>query len=95
MQKKGLSGYWLKVIAVITMLIDHTAATILEQMLMQLPEWGPIDNANWEQWYVLYLILRGVSDILLSSGGGIYPHQKQSKVRPAAVCFCADFRGAV
>lgn len=60
MQKKGLSGYWLKVIAVITMLIDHTAATILEQMLMQLPEWGPIDNANWEQWYVLYLILRGI-----------------------------------
>lgn len=60
MQNKGLSGYWLKVIAVITMLIDHTAATILEQMLMQLPEWGPIDNANWEQWYVLYLILRGI-----------------------------------
>lgn len=60
MEKKGLSGCWLKVIAVITMLIDHTAATILEEMLMQLPEWGPIDNANWDQWYTLYLVLRGI-----------------------------------
>lgn len=60
MQNKGLSGYWLKVIAVITMLIDHVGASVLRRMLVQLPAWGPIDNANWDQWYRLYEILRGI-----------------------------------
>ena len=53
MQNKGLSGYWLKVIAVITMLIDHVGASVLRRMLVQLPAWGPIDNANWDQRYRL------------------------------------------
>ena len=56
----GISGYWLKMIAVITMLIDHTAASILEEMMQQMPSWGPITLSNLHQRYMLDLVLRGI-----------------------------------
>ena len=53
----GISGYWLKMIAVITMLIDHSAATILERILVQMPSWAPVTVDNC---YRLDLLLRGI-----------------------------------
>lgn len=58
--KRGISGYWLKMIAVITMLIDHTAASILERILMQMPVWGSVTNQNYEDWYTFYMVLRTI-----------------------------------
>lgn len=57
---KGISGSWLKIIAVISMLVDHTAATILERLLNEMPAWGPVTAGNWDNWYTVYVILRGV-----------------------------------
>lgn len=59
-EKRGISGYGLKMIAVITMLIDHTAASVLDRMLRQMPAWGPINGTNWVSWNTFYIVLRGI-----------------------------------
>jgi hypothetical protein len=56
--QRGLSGFWLKMIAVITMFIDHSAAAILERLLAQMPSWGPVTEANWSAWYDFYFACR-------------------------------------
>lgn len=58
--KKGISGNVLKIIAVISMLIDHTAATILERTILQRPSWGPVTHQNFDQYYNFYTVLRTV-----------------------------------
>jgi hypothetical protein len=56
--QRGLSGFWLKMIAVITMLIDHSAASILERLLAQRPSWGPVTADNFLTWQHVYIACR-------------------------------------
>lgn len=58
--QRGLSGCVLKMIAVITMLVDHTAATIVERLIVQMPSWGPVTMQNQEAWTQFYMLLRGI-----------------------------------
>jgi hypothetical protein len=57
----GISGFTLKMVAVISMLIDHIGATVLERILMTAGAAGfSIVNAHWQEFYILYMVLRGI-----------------------------------
>lgn len=58
--KKGISGFGLKMIAIITMLIDHTAAILVARLITMRPRWGPVDAGNYESWYMFYTLLRSI-----------------------------------
>lgn len=58
-RKNGISGFTLKMIAVVSMLIDHSAATILERMLVYAPAGQyPFVDAHWTGVYVVYCVMR-------------------------------------
>lgn len=58
-RKWGISGFGLKMIAVVTMLIDHTAAVVLWRILSSSGVFPTVDE-NWEDFYNLYQIMRRI-----------------------------------
>lgn len=58
--KKGITGSTLKLIAVITMLIDHIGAVVVERALMQSNKTGLL---NYDELYILDLVLRSIGRV--------------------------------
>ena len=57
----GISGFTLKMTAVVSMLIDHLAATILKRMLICASATKfPFVSEHWQEFYTLYEIMRGI-----------------------------------
>ena len=87
-KKKGISGSTLKMIAIVTMLIDHIGAAVLARLLM-VNGLGELDQTNTDaimQWLsangALYGTVHGhandrtcgVPNLLLFAGGGIFAY---------------------
>ena len=78
--KKGISGSTLKMIAIVTMVIDHIGAAVLARLLM-VNGLGELDQTNavaFSKWSTVLDIhdhandrTCGVSNLLLFVGGGI------------------------
>ena len=84
--KNGISGYTLKMIAVITMLIDHVGATIVERYLLTN---GMLYGAP----LVIYYVMRGIGRMAFPIYcyfycAGLYLHQVPGEIRPEAACVC-------
>lgn len=80
-KQQGISGYWLKVIAVISMLIDHTSAVILEQI-------PGLENPA----FLMRIIGRLAFPIYCFL---LVPYTQQGKICGEAFFVCPDFRGSV
>ena len=61
-EKHGLSGSTLKLIAVITMFIDHVGAGIIENFVVQHPD-GLLFGLDYDRLYTLDRVLRGIGRI--------------------------------
>jgi hypothetical protein len=60
---RGISGFTLKMVAVVSMLIDHVAATVLERILILAGnnvQSYPLVSDHWQGFYILYNVMRGV-----------------------------------
>lgn len=59
-KKKGLTGSALKWIAIITMLIDHTAVALIENGVLTLETAAEVPGKNWNiiYWLIIYWIMR-------------------------------------
>ena len=74
-KKKGISGSTLKMIAIVTMLIDHIGAAVLARLLM-VNGLGELDQTNTDaimQWLSANGALYG-TNLLLFAGGGIFAY---------------------
>lgn len=58
--KKEINGFHLKMIALVTMFIDHGAAIILYKALMQTGTAGFVTAENYDFWYEIYNIMRSI-----------------------------------
>ena len=78
-KKKGISGSTLKMIAIVTMLIDHIGAAVLARLLM-VNGLGELDQTNADASTVLDIHDHandrtcGVPNLLLLAGGGIFAY---------------------
>lgn len=61
-QKRGFDEFTLKMIAVVTMFIDHFTATVVERILLASSEGSAfaMSAETWQVLYVVYVILRGI-----------------------------------
>jgi hypothetical protein len=60
-RERGISGFALKLVAVVSMLIDHTAATVLAGILNTANHARyPYVSAHWQEFYNFYTVLRGI-----------------------------------
>ena len=85
----------LKLIAVITMFIDHFGATVMGQAVLRLPA-VKADAGLYQNMLLLYRLIRYIGRIafpiycFLLVGFSAYP--QQNEISAAAWDFCTDFR---
>ncbi len=61
MEKHGIAGSTLKMIAMVTMLIDHFAATVFEEILFKNPDnWDATGYLRMNAMGIIYTVMRGI-----------------------------------